>query len=155
MSTLPMFTNSENLAEVELHYSYRVCPDKLPKVMSSDDTVNHLRTVWSPHVDRIEEFMILCLNRANRVLGYSKISSGGLSGTVADPKVIFQIALKTNASSIILAHNHPSGNLKPSENDVQLTRKLQKAGVYLDLTVLDHIILSSNGYLSFADAGFL
>ena len=93
--------------------------------------------------------MVLCLNRANKVLGWAKIGQGGISGTVADPKVIFQIALKANASSIILAHNHPS------EADNKLTRKIKNAGELLDLPVLDHIILIDDGYYSFADEGNL
>jgi DNA repair protein RadC len=88
---------------------------------------------------------------AEEVLGWAKISQGGLSGTVADPKVIYQIALKSNACSIILANNHPSGNLTPGEADIHLTRKLKEAGVLLDLPVLDHLIVSSEGYYSFAD----
>ena len=106
-------------------------------------------------MERVEEFMVLCLNRANRVLGYARISSGGISGTIADPKIIFQVALKSNASSIILAHNHPSGNKQPSEADIRLTRKMKDAGVLLDLPVLDHLILTSEGYHSFADEGLL
>jgi len=99
--------------------------------------------------------MVLCLNRANRILGWAKVSQGGLTGTVADPKLIYQIALKSNASSIIIAFNHPSGNLNPSESDIQLTRKLKEAGLMLDLPVLDHLIISSEGYYSFADEGLL
>ena len=146
---------ANKMAEIQISYSYLVSPKSLLRVSSSEDTVDYLRAIWSPQIDRLEEFMILCLNRANKVLGYSKIGQGGLSGTVADPKVIFQVALKANASSIILAHNHPSGNCKPSTNDVELTRKIQNAGKFLDLTVLDHIILSSDSYLSFADTGFI
>lgn len=99
--------------------------------------------------------MILCLNRANKVLGWAKVSQGGLSGIVADPKVIFQIALKSNGSSLILCHNHPSLNLQPSEADIHLTRKLKEAGLMLDLPVLDHLIVSSEGFYSFADEGLL
>ena len=99
--------------------------------------------------------MVLCLNRANRVLGWAKINQGGLSGTVSDPKVIFQVALKSNACSLIIAHNHPSGNLRPSEADILLTRKLKEAGLMLDLPVLDHLIVSSEGFYSFADEGLL
>jgi DNA repair protein RadC len=127
----------------------------MPKVCGSREVEEQLRLIWSPHLDRIEEFLVLCLNRANRILGWAKISQGGLSGTVADPKVIFQVALKSNACSIILAHNHPSGNVQPSEADIQLTRKLKDAGVLLDLPVLDHLILTSEGYYSFADEGLL
>ena len=135
------------MAEIEIHYKNKVSLNSLPKVGCSKDTVDYLRAIWSPHIDRIEEFLVICLNRANKVLGFSVIGQGGLSGTVADPKVIFQVALKANASSIILAHNHPSGNLKPSTNDVELTKKIQSAGKFLDLTVLDHIILSAKGCL--------
>ncbi|HOX77703.1 MAG TPA: JAB domain-containing protein [Bacteroidales bacterium] len=106
-------------------------------------------------LEHIEEFVVICLNRANRMLGWAKISSGGLSGTVADPKVIFQIALKSNASSIILAHNHPSGSLQSSEMDIRLTRKNKEAGLMLDLQALDHIILTTEGYYSFAEEGCL
>jgi DNA repair protein RadC len=89
------------------------------------------------------------------VLGWAKISQGGLSGTEADPELIYQIALKSNACSIILAQNHPSGNLQPSEADIHLTRKLKVDGVLLDLPVLDHLIVSSEGCYSFADEGLL
>lgn len=84
----------------------------------------------------------MLLNRMNKVLGIYLISVGGFAGTVCDPKVVFQAALKTNASSIILAHNHPSGNLKPSDADLQLTEKLKKGGKLLDIAVLDHLILT-------------
>jgi len=127
----------------------------MEKVCGSRDTYEVLMRIWSSKIDHVEEFMVLCLNRANRVLGWAKISQGGLSGTVADPKVIFQVALKSNSSSMILAHNHPSGNLHPSEADIQLTRKMKEAGILLDLPVLDHIIISSEGYYSFADEGLL
>lgn len=127
----------------------------MPKVCGSHDVEQQFRLIWSPHMDRIEEFLVLCLNRANRILGWAKISQGGMSGTVADPKVIFQVGLKSNACSLILAHNHPSGNLQPSEADIQLTRKLKDAGVLLDLPILDHLILTSEGYYSFADEGLL
>ena len=97
----------------------------------------------------------MLLNRANRVIGISDISTGGVSGTVADPKVIFGIALKANASSIILAHNYPSGNLNPSQPDVSLTNRLKQAGKILQLSVLDHLIITRDGYYSFADEGLM
>jgi len=102
-----------------------------------------------------EEFWIMILNRANGVIKAQQISAGGVSGTVADPKVIFKYALDVLGSSIILVHNHPSGNLKPSESDIKLTKKLKAAGETLELPVLDHIIFSDNGYLSFSDQGIL
>ncbi len=100
-----------------------------------------------------EEFWILLLNRANRILKKLNISEGGISGTVADPKKIFKLALDNNASSIILCHNHPSGNIHPSESDVKLTNKLKDAGKMLDLPVIDHIIIGEDNYYSFADEG--
>ncbi|ETZ19873.1 hypothetical protein N824_06600 [Pedobacter sp. V48] len=102
-----------------------------------------------------EEFWILILNTANRVIGKQIISKGGLAGTVADPKIIFKTALEHNAAFIILAHNHPSGNLKPSTQDLQLTKKLVEGGKMLDLQVLDHLILTDKGYYSFGDQGLI
>jgi DNA repair protein RadC len=102
-----------------------------------------------------ETFWILLLNRANRVIRKMSISEGGISGTVADPKKIFKMALEFNASSIILCHNHPSGNIQPSEADIKLTNKMKDAGILLDLPVLDHIIVGGNDYFSFADEGMM
>ena len=102
-----------------------------------------------------EEFWVLLLNRANQLIKKEQISSGGVSGTVADPKIIFKAALDQYASSIILVHNHPSGNLRPSQADIKLTSKMKEAGSLLEIPVLDHIIFSDEGYLSFADDGML
>lgn len=102
-----------------------------------------------------EEFWILLLNRANRVIGRERISSGGVAGTVVDAKLVFSKALSQMACSVILAHNHPSGNLRPSQADLQLTTKLVKAGKNLDIAVLDHLIVTHTGYYSFADEGQL
>jgi DNA repair protein RadC len=102
-----------------------------------------------------EFFYVILLDRANKVVRKLKISSGGVAGTVVDPKKIFKLALDHNASSIILAHNHPSNNLKPSDNDVKLTKKLQEAGKALDIPVLDHVIAGNDNYFSFADEGML
>lgn len=148
-----LFTS--NLSEIQITYHNKVKTSDLRKVAGSADVVDVLRTVWSDSLEHVEEFIVLCLNRANKVLGWALISRGGVSGTVADPKVIFQIALKANASSVILAHNHPSGNTQPSEADIKLTRKCRDAGTLLDLPVLDHIILTSESYFSFADEGII
>lgn len=102
-----------------------------------------------------EEFWIIVLNRANYVMKKIKISEGGFSGTVADPKVIFKKALELNGSNMILVHNHPSGSTNPSEQDIKLTRKLFAAGEMLDLPVLDHLIFTDNNYYSFRDNGIL
>ena len=102
-----------------------------------------------------EEFWLLLLNRANKIIKKQPISQGGVSGTVADPKLIFNHALNHLASSIILVHNHPSGNTKPSEADKRLTRQLFEAGKFLEIAVLDHIIFTDNAYFSFADQNLL
>ena len=102
-----------------------------------------------------EQFWTLLMNRANRVIKKVNISEGGISGTVADPKKIFKMALDHNASSMILCHNHPSGNIQPSEADIRLTKKLKEAGLLLDLPVLDHLIFGTDSYFSFADEGMI
>jgi DNA repair protein RadC len=102
-----------------------------------------------------ENFCILLLNRANKVLRAVKISDGGITGTVVDPRKVFKIALDNNATSIILGHNHPSGQLAPSDADIKLTRKLKEAGDMLDLPVLDHLIIGDGNYYSFADEGIM
>lgn len=102
-----------------------------------------------------EEFWIILLNRANKVLDIRPISKGGISGTVVDPKMIFHEALQIRASGIILSHNHPSANPKPSESDIQLTRKLKEGGKLLEISILDHIIIAGSSFYSFADEGVL
>lgn len=123
---------------------------------SSRDAGQILREAWEEGtLGHREQVRVLLLNRANKVLGIFLVSTGGLAGTVCDPKVVFQAALKANASSMILAHNHPSGELIPSEADRQLTRKLVQAGELLDIKVLDHLILTEEGYCSMADEGYM
>ena len=95
------------------------------------------------------------MNKIQRVLGIYELSTGGFAGTIADPKLVFIAALKANACNIILTHNHPSGNLKPSRADEELTRKIATAGMYLDIKVSDHIIVTSEGYYSFGDEGLI
>ena len=102
-----------------------------------------------------EEFWLLLLDRGNRLMNRCKLSQGGMHGTVADPKLIFREALDQRASSVILCHNHPSGQLRPSAEDIQLTRKLVEGGRFLDIAVQDHLIVTSSGYYSFADNGQL
>lgn len=102
-----------------------------------------------------EVFWVILLDRGNRLLELRKVSEGGLHGTVADPKVIFKMALDHRASSIVLCHNHPSGQLRPSEEDIRLTRKLTEGARLLDIAIHDHLIVTSGGYYSFADNGML
>ncbi len=95
------------------------------------------------------------LNRANKALGAYEVSTGGISGTVADPRIIFAAALKANCCGIILSHNHPSGNLKPSRQDEELTQKIKQGGQLLEINLLDHLIITPEGYFSFSDEGLI
>ena len=124
-----------------------------PQITSSRDAYNAIAPLIMdlPH----EEFWILLLNRSNLVIGRERISRGGVSGTVVDAKLIFKKAIQSLAPAIILCHNHPSGNLRPSQADIDITRKLRKGGESLDVTVLDHLIVSERGYYSFADEGMM
>ena len=103
----------------------------------------------------VEEFWILLVNRANLVLDKSKISQGGISGTVIDTRIILKKAVEKLSSSLILCHNHPSGNLKPSEADIRITEKIKKSGELMDINLLDHLIIADNSYFSFADEGLI
>lgn len=123
-----------------------------PQIKSSSDAYSAIAPILIDLAH--EEFWILQLNRSNIVIGKELISTGGVSGTVVDAKMLFRKALvKPGATSIILCHNHPSGNLQPSQADIILTKKLKKAGEFLDMTVYDHLIVSQRGYYSFADEG--
>ena len=123
------------------------------KISGSRDVFEYFQNNLADN--QYEEFWVLFLNRANKILKKNIISQGGIAGTVADPKKIFKAALENNASSMILCHNHPSGNIKPSEADIKLTRKLKDAGTLMDISVLDHIIIGDNTYFSFADEGLM
>ena len=124
-----------------------------PKITSSKDAYDLLKTVMLDLGH--EEFWIIILNRANKVIKMKRVSSGGISGTVADVKIIFKEAIDQMASGLILAHNHPSGNRNPSQQDIRLTRKLKESGQLLDIPVLDHIIFAEDKYYSFADEAML
>ena len=123
------------------------------KITSSRDAFEILQSVIGdlPY----EEFWIILLNKANKVIRKCSISEGGVSGTVVDPKKIFKIALDCHSSSIILGHNHPSGNIQPSDADHKITKKIKDAGLMLDVAVLDHLIIGDGRYYSFADEGAL
>jgi len=144
------------VAEIQLTYKTSVKPSQRPKIVTSKDAYEIFLTTWeASRIEFVEQFKVMLLNRANRVLGIVEISTGSSSGTVADPKIIFASALKANASSLIMAHNHPSGNLAPSQSDIQLSRKVREGGKYLEIQVLDHIIITEEGFLSMADEGLM
>ena len=120
-----------------------------PKISCSQDAASILMPLLAD-LD-VEEFWVLCLNRANRLVRKEKISSGGISGVLVDPRLVVLPAIKSKSSGIILAHNHPSGNLRPSAEDLAVTKKISDACKFLDLGLLDHLIISQGGYYSFAD----
>ena len=152
-------TNEKTLfevAEIQLTYKSKVSPSLRPKITSSRDAYEVLNKYWDEgKIDFVEQFKVLLLNRANKVIGIYEVSSGTSTNTVADPKSVFVAALKANACGVIISHNHPSGNLQPSEADKKLTKDLKDAGKFLHIPVLDHIIMTSESYYSFADEGLL
>lgn len=150
------FPQWTRVAEVELVYKTKVKPSERPKINSVKDCYQLLRGLWNENtLEMQEEFKVLLLNRANKVIGVYEASAGGLTGTVAGPRLILAAAIKSLSVSIILSHNHPSGNLKPSRADEELTQKIKAAAAYHDIGVIDHIIITSEGYYSFADEGLL
>ena len=142
-----------NLAEIKVTYQSKVKPSDRPQITCSKDAENHFRNIWSDAMEFREECYMLLLNRNNRVLGWYRLSEGGTCSTIIDPRLVFSIALNCNASGVMIAHNHPSGNLKPSDLDMQLTQKLVTAGKFLEIQVIEHIILTADSYFSFADEG--
>lgn len=124
-----------------------------PIVRSSRDIAQYLQVMLKDHC--YEVFAVAYLNRANKINHFEIISRGGLTGTVADPRIILKKALEAEATSLVLCHNHPSGNLQPSRADEELTKKIREAASYFDIKLVDHIIVSEEGYYSFADEGML
>jgi DNA repair protein RadC len=144
------------IAEIELSYKPLVKLSTLPVIRSSKDIYELLKQTWDGNrLEFVEQFKVLLLNRANRLFGIFEASTGCSAGTIADPKLIFAAAIKSNACSIIICHNHPSGNTKPSSADEALTQKIKNAGGFLDIKLLDHLIITGEGYFSFADEGLL
>lgn len=125
------------------------------KINSSNDSANYIRQFYSDDIEIYESFFILLLNRQNKTIGYAKISQGGVAGTVVDAKIIIKYIVDTLASGVILCHNHPSGNLTPSTQDLEITKKLSQAAKLVDSQVIDHIILTPDSFYSFADNGLI
>lgn len=144
------------VSEVEIIYRNKIPYQERIQITKSATAYEILRQAWDENrMELVEQFKILLLDQKNNCLGISDISTGGMSACLADPKVIFATALKARATGIILAHNHPSSNLQPSEADKVLTRKLREGGKLLDIAVLDHLIVTPQNYLSFADEGLM
>jgi DNA repair protein RadC len=147
-----------NVSEIDIVYKRKVNVkiSERPLVTTSSDIHRILLHYWDEgKIDLLEEFKVLFLNRSNRVLQIFSASSGGITGTIADPRLILAAALKVGACSMILSHNHPSGCLKPSRQDEEITQKIKYAAQFHDIKVLDHVIVSSCGYFSFADEGLV
>ncbi|MEQ9404340.1 MAG: JAB domain-containing protein [Cyclobacteriaceae bacterium] len=156
MKNLAETSNSKfSVSEISISYNPKVRNSDREKITCSQDCYRIVRPFFESIINYKESFYAMFLNRRHCVLGVSKISEGGIFGTMVDPKLIFQTALKAHASAIVVFHNHPSGNLKPSEADIKLTQKLKDAGNFLDLPLLDHIILTDESYYSFCDEGIM
>jgi DNA repair protein RadC len=148
--------NHFNVAEIQLSYKSHVKPSERAKITCSRDAYNILLQTWDDNkLEFVEQFKVMLLNRANKVLGVFEVSTGSPTATVADPKIIFAAAIKANACGIIISHNHPSGNLAPSQHDIDLTRKVKEGGKLLEVQLLDHVIITTESYYSFADEGIL
>ncbi|MBD3627607.1 JAB domain-containing protein [Cyclobacterium sp.] len=138
----------------EAKVSYRTTGQPYAKVSSSIDVNGFLYTIWDHDtIEYTESFCVLSINRANKIIAYRFVSTGGTAAVIVDPKTIFQFGLLTNANALILAHNHPSGNLKPSHADLKITKKLVSGGQFIDMPILDHLIITKEGYYSLADEG--
>lgn len=124
-------------------------------ILSSQHAADFIRQFYSDDIEIFESVFILLMNRARKTIGYAKISQGGLTGTVIDLRLVAKYAVDSLATQVILAHNHPSGNLKPSEQDIDITLKAKKGLALLDITVDDHIILTKDGYLSLLEDGLM
>lgn len=154
MKAKPEFNGS--VSEIQIHYKHKIASSERPMIKTSKDAADILRPLFLDFVEHREAMYALYLNRANRVQASFLIGLGGVTGVVADPKIIFQGALKCNACGVILAHNHPSGNRTPSQADLDLTKKVKEGASLLELSLLDHlIIMPDQGYFSFADEGHL
>lgn len=141
------------IAEVELTYKKK--KKGVTKIKDSKSAVEIFRRVWHDDFELRERFYVLYVNRANNVMAVQEISSGGIAGTLVDSKLVFATALKMVASGIILAHNHPSGNMRPSNDDLTITKRIKDGAKLLEMAVLDHVILTDDSYYSFADEGVL
>lgn len=143
------------VSEVKITYMNETPKSERVKIGDAKAVYDVLKPYYDENMDYKEMSYAVYLNRENEILAVKKISEGGVSATVIDPKIVFQGALKLNASALIISHNHPSGNLKPSSADIKLTKDLMQGGKYLSIEVLDHLIITSDGYLSFINEGII
>ena len=152
-----MKPQQNNISEVKLVYRTKVKASERIQIKCSKDVYDTFMENWDlDTIEHIEEFKLMLLTRSNKVLGIASVSKGGISGTVTDVRIILQLAIKSNASGLIACHNHPSGNLDPSETDIKITKKIKESASIMDIQLLDHLILTpEDSYYSFADNGLL
>ncbi len=144
------------VAEIDIIYKSKVKPSLRPQIKSPQDIYAVFRPFWDENkIEYVEQFKAMYLNRAKYVLGIYEVSSGTTTGTIADPKNVFAAALKANACYVVLAHNHPSGSLKPSRCDVEITQRMAECGRLLSIPVLDHLIITPESFLSFQEEGLM
>lgn len=142
--------------KISISFDKKLKKSELLQIASAQDAYNIFKKIFNADTfDWCEEFIILCLNNSNKVVGFYKLSSGGMTGTIVDVRMIFTTALKSLATSIILAHNHPSGKLIPSEADKTITKKIIEAGQVLDIKILDHLIINDESFFSFSNEGLI
>ena len=150
------FERSPRLAEIKAVYRSRTKAAERPPMRDAKDVEAYLRAVWNRRtLELTEDFIVICLNGSHRAVGWVKVSSGGFNSSVVDPRLVFAIALQTASTAIVLAHNHPSGNLDPSSQDKAMTRHLREAGKLQGIAVLDHLILTKESSFSFAENGLM
>jgi DNA repair protein RadC len=152
-----MKTQQTTISEERLVYRTKVKASERLQVKCSKDAVDIFMENWDlDSIEHIEESKLMLLTRSNKVLGIASISKGGISGTVTDVRLILQYAIKANASGIIICHNHPSGNVQPSESDIAITRKIKESGIVMDIQILDHLkVVSEGNYYSMGDEGIV
>lgn len=157
MNTIKLNELEKSLELAEVKVIYKRSRRDAIKIINSKDCFEILYSLFNKDIiEYREEFFLLLINRASNLLGWIKLSIGGTTGTVVDPKIVFTLAVQTNACSIVLCHNHPSGNLCPSQEDITLTERIKNGGKLLDIKLLDHLIITPDGsYYSFTDDGLL
>jgi DNA repair protein RadC len=160
LSDFKRFHGMGEAKSVTLLASFELGKRRRAMEFKKGNSVRNSREVYERFLEHMsnlkhEEFWVMCLSRSQQVLSVNKIGEGGLSATVADPKKVFRIALENNAACIIVAHNHPSGNLQPSQEDNKLTNRLRENGSMMDCPLLDHLVVTDHGYYSYADEGTL
>lgn len=153
---LKEFERSPRLAEIRAVYKSRTKVETRKNLRKPSDSAEYLRAIWNQRtIELTEDFVVLCLNHAHQVIGWVRVASGAFSSCQVEPRVIFAIALQTASAALVLAHNHPSGDLTPSPDDKAVTERLVQGGRLLNIRVLDHVILSKEGSFSFSDNGLI